>query len=159
MFNFFCLMRTSIALQRVNNAENERWNRCKSAPVKCLILSFPNSKSTFSHPFKTKCISEAVTIGSTIIFHPSTLWKGMFVILCHVIFQVRLQAKFENSHSVARLRDVLCMNWKGIWQNLLVFPLATKAECCAPQLTYDTKAFLPTDGQAKRNDCHRPSIR
>ena len=34
-----------------------------------LTVSFPSSKRTFSQPFKEKCISDAVRIGSVIIFH------------------------------------------------------------------------------------------
>ena len=38
-----------------------------------LTVSLPRSKSTFSQPFKEKCINEVVRIGSIIIFHPSKL--------------------------------------------------------------------------------------
>ena len=42
--------------------------------VGCLTLSLPSSKSTFFQPFKEKCISEVVGIGS-IIVHLSKLWR------------------------------------------------------------------------------------
>ena len=51
-------------------------------------------KSTFSQPFKEKCVSEVVRIGSVINFHPSKLWKARFSILCDVICLVRLQEIF-----------------------------------------------------------------
>ena len=44
-------------------------------------------------------LSDAMRIGSIIIFHLSKLWKAKFFILCDVIFLVRLQGKFENDHS------------------------------------------------------------
>ena len=62
-------------------------------------LSLPSSKSTFSQPFKDKCINDLGRIGSIIIFHLSKLWKAKFSILCDVIFLVRLQGKFESDHS------------------------------------------------------------
>ena len=64
-----------------------------------LTLPLPSSKSTFSQPFKDKCISKVVGIGSIIIFHLSKLWKDKFFILCDVIFLVKLQGKFEIDHS------------------------------------------------------------
>ena len=36
-----------------------------------LTLQLPSSRSTFSQPFREKCISEVVRIGSIIIFHLS----------------------------------------------------------------------------------------
>ena len=54
-----------------------------------------------------------VRIGSTIICHPSKLWKAKFFILCDVIFLVRLQGKFEIDHSWA---------WKG-WLGRLTLSL------------------------------------
>ena len=69
-----------------------------------LTLSLQRSKRTFSQPFKEKCKSEVVRIGSIIIFHLSKLWKAKFFILCDVIFLVRLQGKFEIDHS---------WEWKG----------------------------------------------
>ena len=56
-------------------------------------------KSTFSQPFKEKCISDVVRIDSIIIFHLSKLWKVKFFILCDVTFLVRLQEKFEIDYS------------------------------------------------------------
>ena len=38
-----------------------------------LTLSLPSSKSTFSQPFKEKCISDVVRMGSIIIFRLSKL--------------------------------------------------------------------------------------
>ena len=64
-----------------------------------LTLSLLSSKSTFSQPFKEKCVSEVVRICSIIIFHLSKLWKVKFSILCGVIFMVRLQGKFDIDHS------------------------------------------------------------
>ena len=52
--------------------------------------SFPSSKSTFSQPFKNKCTSDVVRIGSISIFRLSKLWKAKFSILRDVIFLVRL---------------------------------------------------------------------
>ena len=49
--------------------------------------------------FKEKCISEAVRIGSIIIFHLSKLWKPKFFILRDVMYLVGLQGKFEIDHS------------------------------------------------------------
>ena len=57
------------------------------------------SKSTFSQPFKTKCVSKVVRIGRITIVHLRNLWKAKFFILCAVIFLVRLQWKFEIDHS------------------------------------------------------------
>ena len=64
-----------------------------------LNLSLPNSKSTFSQPFKQKCMSGVVRIGSTITFHLGKLWNAKYFILCDVIFLVRLQGKLEIDHS------------------------------------------------------------
>ena len=47
-----------------------------------LTLSLPSSKSTFSQPFKEKCISEVVRIGSIIILHLIKLWK---VLVLHTV--------------------------------------------------------------------------
>ena len=47
-------------------------------------LSLPTSNSTFSQPFKEKCLSEVMRIGS--IFHLSQLWKAEFFILYDVIY-------------------------------------------------------------------------
>ena len=65
----------------------------------CSTLSFPSSKSTFSQPFKEKCMWGSEKIGSIINFHLSKLWKVKLSILCHVIFLVRPQGKFEFDHS------------------------------------------------------------
>ena len=59
-----------------------------------LTLSLLSSNSTFSQPFKEKCISEVVRIGSVIIFHPIKLWKAKFFTLCDGLLLVRLQGKF-----------------------------------------------------------------
>ena len=64
-------------------------------------------KSAFSQPYKEKCISDVVRIGSTIIFYLNQLWKAKFSILCDVIFLVRLQEKFEIGSSTK--------SWSGIW--------------------------------------------
>ena len=56
-------------------------------------------QSPFSQPFKNKCKSKAVKIGSIIIFHLSKQWNAKFSILCDAIFLVRLQGKFEIDHS------------------------------------------------------------
>ena len=65
-----------------------------------LSLSLPRSKRKFSQPLKDKYIREVVRIDSTIIFHLSKLWKAELVLmLCGVIFLVRLQGKFEIDHS------------------------------------------------------------
>ena len=67
---------------------------------KCVhvTLSLPSSKTTFSPPFKEKCIGEVVRIGSIIISHLSKLWNTKFFIPCDVIFLVRMQGKFEIDH-------------------------------------------------------------
>ena len=73
------------------------------AQGKCKLLRFvcsftpltPSSKSESSQPFKEKCMSDAVRIGSIIIFHLSKLWKAKFFILCDVIFLARLQVGSE----------------------------------------------------------------
>ena len=57
-----------------------------------------------SNPFKEKCISGVVRIGSIIIFHLSQLLKAKFSILCDVVFLVSLQEKFQLHHS---------WEWKG----------------------------------------------
>ena len=47
------------------------WNK-----VSCLAattFSLPSSKSTFSQPFREKCINEVVRIGSVVIFHLNKL--------------------------------------------------------------------------------------
>ena len=44
-------------------------------------------------------MSDAVRIGSIIIFHLSKLGKAKFFLLCDVIFLVRLQGKFDIDHS------------------------------------------------------------
>ena len=51
-----------------------------------LTLSLPSSKSTFSQPFKDKCISDVVRIGNVIFHLSKQLWKAKFFILCDVIF-------------------------------------------------------------------------
>ena len=61
---------------------------------KWLTLALPSSKSTFSQLYKEKW-SDAVIIGSIIIFRLSKLWKAKFFILCDVTFPVRLQGKFD----------------------------------------------------------------
>ena len=66
---------------------------------------FSSSKRTFSQPFKQKCMSEVVRIGSIIIFYLSKLWKARFFILCDILFLVRLQEKLEVDHS---------WEWKGL---------------------------------------------
>ena len=48
-------------------------------------VSLPGSKSTFSQPFKEKCLSEVVTIGSIILCYLSKLRTAKFSILCAVI--------------------------------------------------------------------------
>ena len=48
--------------------------------VTILTLSLPNSKSKFSKPFKEKCLSEVVRIGSIIVFHLSNLWNAKLLI-------------------------------------------------------------------------------
>ena len=68
--------------------------------VSWLTLPLPSLKSTFSQPFKQKCLSEVLRIGSIILFHLSKLWKDKFFILCDVIFLVRLQGKFEVDRSL-----------------------------------------------------------
>ena len=56
----------------------------------------PSSKSTFSQPFREKCIiREVVRIGSRIICLLSKQWKAKFFILYDVISLARLQGKFE----------------------------------------------------------------
>ena len=52
-------------------------------------------RKPFFLPFNKKCISDVERIDSIIIFHPSKWWKAKFVVLCDVIFLVRLQEKFE----------------------------------------------------------------
>ena len=76
-----------------------RINNRETSGKTVLTLSLPSSNSTFSYPFKKKCISDEVRIGSIIIFHLSKLWKAKFSILCNVIFLVRLHGKFEIDHS------------------------------------------------------------
>ena len=52
-------------------------------------------KCTFSQLLKENCLSKVVRIGNIIIFHVSKSWKAKFIILCDVIFLMRLQGKFE----------------------------------------------------------------
>ena len=56
-------------------------------------------ENTFSQRCKEgieeKWMSNAVRIGSIIIFHCSKLWKAKFYIMCDVIFLVRVWGKFE----------------------------------------------------------------
>ena len=52
--------------------------------LKGWTFSLPSLKSTFSQPFKDKCISDVVRIGSVIIFHLSKVWKAKFFMLCDV---------------------------------------------------------------------------
>ena len=69
-----------------------------------LNLSRPSSKSTFSQPFKEKCISEVVKLGSIIIVRLSKLWKAFkkfFKSWCYIFGE---RAKFEIDHS---------WEWKG----------------------------------------------
>ena len=67
-----------------------------------LTLSIPSSKSTFSQPLKEKCICKVVRIGSK-------LWNAKFIILCNVIFLVRLQGKLITLGS-ERVDEAIC-NW------------------------------------------------
>ena len=60
---------------------------------------------------KEKCMSEVVRIVRLIIFHLRKLWKAKFFILCHVIFLLRLQEKFEVDHSWEWLAGLLSY-WK-----------------------------------------------
>ena len=78
-----------------------RLKRGSGTPLTLSLLSW---KSTFSQPFKEKCISEVATIGSVIIFHLNKLWKAKFSILCDVIILVNLQGKFDINRSC---------EWKG----------------------------------------------
>ena len=66
-----------------------------------LSLSLPSSKSTFPQPFKEKCISEVVRIGSIIIFIWVSYEKEItkFSLLFDVIFVGRPQGEFEVDHS------------------------------------------------------------
>ena len=52
-------------------------------------------KSTFSQPFKEKCISEVVVFGSIIISQLSKLCQARFFIACDVIFLVGLQGNLK----------------------------------------------------------------
>ena len=59
-----------------------------------VTFALPSSKSTFSQPFREKCISEVVRIGSIIMFPLSKLWIFKFFKLCatycgNPIFQTR----------------------------------------------------------------------
>ena len=72
--------------------EQHRWKNILKA---ILTLPLPSSKSTFSQPFKEKCTSDVVRIGSIITFHQSKLWKAKFFILCGVIFLVRLRGNLK----------------------------------------------------------------
>ena len=67
-------------------------------------ISLPSLKSTFSQPFKEKCKSEVVRIGSIIKFRMSKLREAKFFTLCDAIFLVRLQGKFGVDHT---------WEWKG----------------------------------------------
>ena len=59
-----------------------------------IVLS---SKSTFSQLSKEK-MHKVVRICIKIIFHLSKLWKAKFSLLCHVIFLVGLEGKFDIDH-------------------------------------------------------------
>ena len=50
-------------------------------------------------PSKEKCISDAVRIGSIIIWQLNKLWKAKFFTLCDIMFLVRPQEKFDIDHS------------------------------------------------------------
>ena len=67
-----------------NRHKVESQTNSPGSPHLTLSLSY-SSTSTFSQPFKEKCISEVVGTGSIIIFHLSKLWKTS--ILCDVIFK------------------------------------------------------------------------
>ena len=58
-----------------------------------------SSRSTFSQPFKDKCMWGSERIGSIIILHLSKRWKTKFFILCDAILLSMLQEKFEIDHS------------------------------------------------------------
>ena len=49
-------------------------------------LSLPSSKSTFSQPFKDKCMNEVVINGCIIISHLINLWKAKFLhtVWCYI---------------------------------------------------------------------------
>ena len=66
----------------------------------------------YTPPFKLlkwKCLSDVVRIGSVIISHLGELWKAKFLILCDVIFLVRLQGKFEIDHSLIACGNSNCI--------------------------------------------------
>ena len=122
---------------------------------KNLSLSLPSSKSTFSQPFKEKCISEVVRIGSIIIFHLSKLWNATFSILCDVIFLVKLQEKIE----IDKIGD-----WDWGWRSLfLAFHLRSAgggkndASREKERGRSEKKQKRGRSGKRKRRDNERPS--
>ena len=88
----------NVRLEVIGEWPRDQWSfACVVVPS--LTLSLLSSKRTFSQPFREKCVSNVVSIGSIIIFHLSKLWKAEFSILCDVIFLVCLQGKFDIGHS------------------------------------------------------------
>ena len=70
-----------------------------SSPARKSKSTLPTEFKKYPQPFKERCISEVIRIGSIIIFPVSKLWKAKFFILCGVIFLVSPQGKFVIDHS------------------------------------------------------------
>ena len=97
---------------------------CDTVPLLCYKGKFvainacthPRSKSSFSQPFKEKCISEVVKISMIIIFHLSKLWKlAKLFILRVVIFLVSIDSwewkvKRINGKGLC-IQPCFCWNW------------------------------------------------
>ena len=96
---------------------------CKQSLIMCsgIEVGYPFhsqvQRSTFTQPFKEKCRSDVVRIGSIIMFHLSKLWKAKFFMLCDIIFLVGLQDKFEIDRSWEWLNPLERWGARGVAGN------------------------------------------
>ena len=63
-----------------------------------VLVAFATVLVAVSSPTELHLNPSLPSFGSIIIFHLSKLWKAKFLILCDVIFLVRLQGEFEIYH-------------------------------------------------------------
>ena len=103
-------------LQSANDTQYME-NKVQSGHV-CLCNHFTLKLKKYIIP---TCVGEVATIGGTVIFHLSKLWKGTFSILCNVIFLVRLQGNFDIDHSYCMLVLVQRLNVLQAKTNLQLF--------------------------------------
>ena len=70
--------------------------------------------STFSQPFKKKCISDVLRIGSIIIFHLSKLWKAesLYCVMLHFWWGCR--EIWHRSSGEGRVKRSLRGDWVSI---------------------------------------------